>query len=59
MLRLAVAWLNPVIVVEEAEFVLATRLITAVRRTPFIKVGNIAVQGDRITRAVDVLMAGV
>lgn len=55
----AVAWLNPVIVVEEAEFVLATRLITAVRRTPLIKVGNIAAQGDRITRAVDVLMAGV
>jgi toxin CcdB len=55
----AVPSLNPILVVEETEFVLATRLITAVRRAPLLKVGNIAAQGDRITRAVDVLMAGV
>lgn len=51
--------LNPVIVVGAADLVLATRLITAVRRAPLVKVGNIAAQGDRITCAVDVLMAGV
>ena len=40
-------------------WVLATRLIAAVRRSSLRRVGSVADQGDRITRAVDVLMAGV
>ena len=38
---------------------LATRLIAAVRRSSLRRVGSVADHGDRITRAVDVLMAGV
>jgi toxin CcdB len=34
-------------------------LIAAVRRASLQRVGNVADQGDQITRAVDVLMAGV
>lgn len=38
---------------------LATRLIAAVQRTRVRRVGSVADQGDRIIRAVDILMAGV
>ena len=55
----AVKDLNPVLVHNGQPWVLATRLIAAVRRTSLRRVGNVADQGDRITRAVDVLMAGV
>jgi toxin CcdB len=40
-------------------WVLATRLIAAVRRTSLRRVGSVADQADPIHRAVDVLMAGV
>jgi len=55
----AVRDLNPVLVHNGQPWVLATRLIAAVRRISLRRVGNVADQGDRITRAVDVLMAGV
>ena len=55
----AVKDLNPVLVHNGQPWVLATRLIAAVRRTSLRRVGNVADQVDRITRAVDVLMAGV
>ncbi|WP_424929337.1 CcdB family protein [Amaricoccus tamworthensis] len=55
----AVRYLNPVIEHGETEYVLATRLIAAVHRFALRRVGNVADQADRITRAVDVLMGGV
>ena len=55
----AVKDLNPVLVHNGQPWVLATRLIAAVRRTSLRRVGNVADQGDRIAHAVDVLMAGV
>lgn len=55
----AVRQLNPEIVHEGCSFILATRLISAVRRTSLRRTGNVADQGDQITRAIDVLMAGV
>jgi toxin CcdB len=55
----AVKDLNPVLVHDGQRWVLATRLIAAVRRSSLRRVGNMADQGDRINRAVDVLMAGV
>tara|TARA_R110002020_G_scaffold475754_1_gene712046 strand:- start:1342 stop:1632 length:291 start_codon:yes stop_codon:yes gene_type:complete len=55
----AVKLLNPHIQFEEMRLVLATRLIAAVRRAGLQRVGDVADQGDQITRAVDVLMAGV
>lgn len=55
----AVKDLNPVLVFEGQQWVLATRLIAAVRRSSLRRVGSVADQGDRIHRAVDVLMAGV
>ena len=55
----AVKLLNPGIEVDGTNLVLATRLIAAVRRASLKRVGNVADQGDQITRAVDVLMAGV
>ena len=39
--------------------VLATRLIAAVQRSRLRRTGDVSDQGDRITRAVDVLMSGV
>ena len=51
--------LNPEIVHDGRRFILATRLISAVRRTSLRRTGNVADQGDEITRAIDVLMAGV
>jgi len=55
----AVKDLNPELVLDGQCWVLATRLIAAVRRSKLRQVGNVADQGDRINRAVDVLMAGV
>ena len=55
----AVKQLNPEIQFDGMRLVLATRLIAAVRRSSLERIGNAADQGDRITRAVDVLMAGV
>ena len=51
--------LNPEVMHEGQRFILATRLIAAVRRSSLRRVGTVAAQRDRITRAVDVLMAGV
>jgi toxin CcdB len=55
----AVRRLNPEIRVEERRLILATRLIAAVRRASLRRTGSVADQGDLVTRAVDVLMAGV
>ena len=55
----AVKDLNPELVLDGQCWVLATRLIAAVRRSKLRRVGNVADQGDRINRAVDVLMTGV
>jgi toxin CcdB len=55
----AVRQLNPEIVHDGRRYVLATRLIAAVRRSSLRKTGNVAGQGDEITRAIDVLKAGV
>ena len=55
----AVKGLNPEILHDGERLVLATRLIAAVRRTSMRRAGRVADQGDRINRAVDVLMAGV
>jgi len=55
----AVKLLNPEIEVNGMHLVIATRLIAAVRRSSLERTGDVADQGDLITRAVDVLMAGV
>ena len=55
----AVKDLNPELLLEGKGWVLATRLIAAVRRTSLRRVGSVADQADQINRAVDVLMAGV
>lgn len=55
----AVKDLNPELLLDGKEWVLATRLIAAVRRTSLRRVGSVADQADQINRAVDVLMAGV
>ena len=55
----AVRHLNSEIQFNGRRLILATRLIAAVRRSRLERAGSVADQGDRITRAVDVLMAGV
>jgi toxin CcdB len=55
----AVKDLNPEVLHAGQRWVFATRLIAAVRRSSLRRVGSVAYQGGRITRAVDVLMAGV
>ena len=55
----AVKDLNPEILHDGKHLILATRLIAAVRRSSLRRAGSVADQGDRINRAVDVLMAGV
>ena len=56
----AVQHLNPEIHLQDGRrLVLATRLIAAVRRSNLRRTGSVADQGDLITRAADVLMAGV
>ena len=54
-----VSRLNPVIHLGAAGYVLATRLIAAVRRAGLQRVGSAETYRDEITRAVDVLMDGV
>jgi toxin CcdB len=51
--------LNPELQHDGRRLVLATRLIASVRRSALHRTGSVADQGDLITRAVDVLMAGV
>lgn len=55
----AVRHLNPELQHDGRRLILATRLIAAVRRSSLHHTGSVAGQGDLITRAVDVLMAGV
>lgn len=55
----AVRHLNPELQLDGRRLVLATRLIAAVRRSSLRRTGSVADQGDMITRAVDILMAGV
>ncbi len=55
----AVTHLNPVIPFGGQGLVLATRLITAVQRSALRRTGSVAEYSDQITRAVDVLMAGI
>tara|TARA_R110002124_G_scaffold75168_1_gene201672 strand:- start:237 stop:527 length:291 start_codon:yes stop_codon:yes gene_type:complete len=55
----AVRYLNPEIQHDGQGFVLATRLIAAVRRSNLRRRGAVADQGDTIIRAMDVLMGGV
>jgi toxin CcdB len=51
--------LNPELSLDGHHWVLATRLIAAVRRTSLHRVGSVADQADPINRAVDILMSGV
>lgn len=55
----AVTVLNPVIIFGGQELVLATRLITSVRRSALRRLGDVVGQGDAITRAMDVLTSGI
>lgn len=55
----AVKHLNPEIDHDGRRLILATRLIAAVRRSSLSRTGSVEGQGDLITRAVDVLMAGI
>ncbi len=55
----AVRHLNPELAHDRRNLILATRLIAAVRRSSLKRIGNVADQGHLITRAVDILMAGV
>lgn len=55
----AIAGLNPEFDIDGQKHVLATRLIVAVNRRNLKRIGSIAEQGDKITRAIDVLMSGV
>ena len=55
----AVKDLNPEVMVDGERWILATRLIAAVRRSSLRRAGSVADQGDQINRAIDILMAGV
>lgn len=55
----AVRHLNPEIRLNGKTLILATRLIAAVRRSSLTRTGSVEAQGDEITRAVDILMAGL
>jgi len=55
----AIKGLNPEIMVNGQPLILATRLIAAVRRSQVRCIGSVADQGDRIGRAVDILVSGV
>jgi toxin CcdB len=55
----AVQRLNPELQHNGKRLILATRLIAAVQRSSLRRTGNVAGQGDLITRAVDILIAGV
>ena len=51
--------LNPTIRFDGHSYILATRLVIPVRRSGLRHIGDVEDQGDIITRAVDVMMAGV
>ena len=51
--------LNPEIDFRGERLILATRLIGPVLRSRTRRVGNVANHGDRIVRAVDMLMGGI
>ncbi len=55
----AVRHLNPELQHDGRCLVLATRLIAGVRRASLRRTGSVADQGELVTRAIDVLMAGV
>ena len=55
----AIRHLNPEILHNGRRLILATRLIAPVRRSSLRRTGSVADQGDRVTRAVDVLMSGI
>lgn len=55
----AVQYLNPELQHDGRCLVLATRLIAGVRRASLRRIGSVADQRDLITRAVDILMAGL
>ena len=55
----AVDRLNPEISHDGRSYVLATRLIAAVRRSALRHVGTAQPQADEITRAIDILLSGV
>jgi toxin CcdB len=55
----AIRLLNPALLHDGKHLILATRLIAAVRRAHLRRTGSVAAQRDQITRAIDVLMAGV
>ena len=55
----AVRHLNPELEHAGKRLILATRLIAAVRRTSLRRTGTVADQGNLVTKAVDVLLAGV
>ena len=55
----AVKDLNPEVMLDGERWILATRLIAAVRRSSLRRAGSVADQGDRINRAINILMAGV
>jgi toxin CcdB len=50
--------LNPTIMHDGRQLVLATRLIGPIRRASLRRTGSVADQADRITRAIEVLMEG-
>lgn len=54
-----IQWLNPIIDFDGQNFVLATRLITSVRRQALRHVGSVGDQRSVIVRAIDVLLGGV
>lgn len=55
----AVKDLNPEVMLDGERWILATRLIAAVRRASLRRAGSVADQGDQINRAINILMAGV
>ena len=51
--------LNPEVLHDGRRWIIATRLIAAVRRSSLRRAGSVADHGDRIRRAVDALMSWV
>ena len=55
----AIRLLNPEIRVNGRPLILATRLVASVRRASLRRTGQVGDQAHHITRAIDILMAGV
>ena len=55
----AVRHLNPELTHDGQTLILATRLVASVRRALLRRIGTLTDQGNTITRAVDIFMAGV